>query len=352
MNLVGAQLKRLAENDLLQMQKAIFVLGLEYQPALNADRLEYEPLSFIVGEHPSEYSVSPLMWNAEFKLREAKGVFIPVDIPQERHSDLTALLDIAFSAGAEHFRVLTITNPYKIQALEYFRAQALKHPSRVVISEDAKRIGATNQVLVGPDSVFHVINSDGAGMANAISTHLAGKKRKGELKDKHIGVIGAGGAGRGIAYELAKRVVLGRGSLAVFNRTVPKAVDLARELTQFFPDMLVTVYPLTDLPQLAPEMDVLVSSITEGDPLAEHQVYEMLQPKTLIVDANYGANSVLAENAMRAGRPDLFVHDGSGMVVEGYRIPSRALARLWKYAVSPLIYKKIGNLFGYTPRRS
>lgn len=351
MNLVGAQLKRLAENDLLQMQEANFALGPEYQPALNANRLEYEPLSFIVGEHPSEYSVSPLMWNAEFKLREAKGVFIPVDIPQERHSDLTALLDIAFSAGAEHFRVLTVTNPYKIQALEYFRAQALKHPSRVVISEDAKRIGATNQILVGPDSVFHVINSDGQGMVNAISTHLA-EMKAGELKHKHIGVIGAGGAARGIVYELAKRVVQGRGSISLFNRTESKAASLALELLEFFPGLIITAHPLDALPLLAREEDLLVSSITTGDPLAEHAVYQTLAPRTLIMDANYGENSVLEKHAAEADRTDLSVRDGSGMVVEGYVIPSRTLAGLWKYAVPTSVYKTIGKLFGYSPRRS
>lgn len=351
MPIVGTYLKKLAENDLVHPRGAIFALGPEYRPTMNANRIEREPLSFIVGEHPSEYSVSPLMWNAEFKLRKAKGIFIPVDIPQERQGDLAALLDIAFAEGTEHFRVLTITNPYKIDALEYFRARALQFPDRVMISEDAWRIGATNQILIGPDGTFHIINSDGAGMANAIGTYLA-ELRRGDARNKRIGILGAGGAARGIAYELAKRLDKGRGSLTLFNRTESKAVNLAHELAQFFPAVRIASHPLSALPRLARKLDILVSSITEGDPLAEDGIYAALAPGTLIVDANYGKNSVLAGHAAHEGRPDLVVRDGAGMVVEGYLIPSRMLSGLWKYAVPSSVYKTIGKLFGYVPRRS
>ena len=215
-----------------------------------------EPISFIVGENPLEYSVSPKMWNTEFMLRKSKGIFIPIDIPVERADDLTKLLDVAFVAGAKQFRVLTITNPYKVAALEHFQRLAKEFPSRVDISPDAERIGATNQILVGPDSVFHVINSDGKGMMNAVSTYLA-EMKAGEIKDKRIGIIGAGGAARGIVYEAAKCVSEGRGDAMIFNRTVSKAVDLANEMVQFFPGVMITARSLDDLIQLARGRDVL-----------------------------------------------------------------------------------------------
>ncbi|MFZ3043522.1 MAG: hypothetical protein WA058_00190 [Minisyncoccia bacterium] len=350
MNVVGALIKKLAENDILHLRESIFALGPEYRPQVNANRIEHEPLSLIIGEHPSEYSVSPLMWNAELKFRGAKGVFIPIDIPAARARDVRTLLDIAFAAGAEHFRVLTITNPYKIQALDYFREQALKFRGRVNISEDADLIGATNQILVDRDNVFHVINSDGQGMANAIGTYLA-EQGMGEVKNKRIGIIGAGGASRGIMYELAKRMNRGSGSIALFNRTEAKAIDLVRDLSQFFRMVLMTAHPLSELADVVGDLEVLVSCITEGNPLAEYGIYEMLRPGTLIVDANYGKNSVLASGAAQAGRDDLVVRDGAGMVVEGYRIPSRTLSNLWRYSVPASTYTQIGKLFGYVPRR-
>ena len=93
-----------------------------------------------------------------------------------------------------------------------------------------------------------------------------------------------------------------------------------------------------------------ISSITEGDPLAEHHVYGTLAPNTLIVDARYGSNSVLAENVGRTKHANLIVRDGAGMVVEGYIIPSRELAKFWGYTVSPRIYAKVGRLFTDKPR--
>lgn len=308
------------------------------------------PFSVIIGEHPSAYAVSPRMWNQEFGLRGAEGVFFPIDIPVERQDDLTAVLDVIFTTGAEHFRVVTITNPYKIAALDYFRAHARKSPERVIISADAERIGATNQILIGSDNVFNVINSDGQGMVNAIATYFADMEGK-NLKDRKIGVIGAGGAARGIVYELVKLTSAGRGSVLLFNRTVEKADALAREFKQFFPDAKITARPLSDLSKLAMGQDILVSSITEGDPLFDQGVYKELLPGTLIVDANYGEKSVLAKGAAKqAPERDLAVRDGSGMVVEGYIIPSRMLAKLWGYDVPASVYEKIGTLFNYKPR--
>jgi len=346
---ITERIKRLAENDILHLQDSIFALGPEYQPTVNEDRLENEPLSFIVGEHPSVYSVSPLMWNAEYNLRKAKGIFIPIDIPLQKKNDLFALLDVAFDSGAEHFRVLTITNPYKMDALEYFRNKIRKFPERVSISSDAERIGATNQILVGPDSVFHVINSDGQGMANAIETYLLTDLKRRELRNRSIGIIGAGGAARGIAYELAKRVNKGHGSIALFNRTESKAIELAGEINQFFHKVQITAHSLDELPKLARILDILVSSITEGDPLSEYQVYKTLLPRTLLVDVNYGKNSFLVSNMEQAGRTDLIIRDGRGMVVEGYIIPSRELSGIWEYDVHSSIYETIGALFSYKP---
>ncbi|HVB20077.1 MAG TPA: hypothetical protein VNF51_02205 [Candidatus Paceibacterota bacterium] len=309
------------------------------------------PFSVIIGEHPSAYAVSPRMWNKEIELRGVEGHFFPIDIPFERKDDLTVLLNVAFAAGPEYFRVLTITNPYKIHALEYFRAQAKKFPGRVVISADAERIGATNQILIGPDSIFNVINSDGQGMVNAIQTYFVEMGGK-NLADKRIGIIGAGGAARGIIYELMKLTGTGKGSIALFNRTVEKAEALILEFKRFFSGAKITVHPLADLPRLATGHDVLVSSITDGDPLFEHNVYRTLIPGTLIVDANYGEKSVLEKHAdTQASDKDLAVRDGSGMVVEGYIIPSQALAKLWGYEVPFTVYEEIGALFNYKPRK-
>lgn len=344
------RLRLLADNNVLRLDNALFKLGPEYRPfPLDQERFDNEPLSLIIGEHPSEYALSPIMWNAEFRLRGSQELFLPIDIPAAKKENLLSLLELAFKVGNRHFRVLTITNPHKIDALDYFRQKQAEFPKRVAISDDALRIGATNQVLIGPDDIFHVINSDGRGMANTVE-NLLEAKAAGKLAGKKIGIIGSGGAARGIIYEIAKRVHEGKdGSVQIFNRTVAKAEELAEEFSAYFPDLKLSAKPLADLPIQAKSCELLISSITSGDPLSEQSVYIHLPKGMLLIDANYGANSVLKQNATVAGRNDLDIHDGSGMVVEGYIIPSQELAKLWGYEVPSDVYRKIGRLFGYRP---
>lgn len=345
------QLKRLAANDLLRIPDAIFARGPEFHPTVSVERINTEPLSIIIGEHPSEYSVSPLMWNAEFFLQKMPGLFLPIDIPLTREADLPALLDLVLASGSDHFRVITITNPYKVKAFEYFRDKAKQFPGKIVLHEDVARIGATNQILVGPSGVFYVINSDGKGMLKAVDTYLGCIGRRG-VTNQQVSILGAGGAARGIAYEFVKRTKDGRGTVTIYNRTVEKAAALVDDLVAFFPRAYVTARPLTSLADEARDAEVVVSSLTEGDPLFDMEVYGKLKSGTLIVDANYGDNSVLAANAKsQAPQHRLTIRDGRGMVVEGYMIPSHVLSALWGYAVPFSVYQEIGSLFSYTPKK-
>ena len=342
------ELQQLAGNDLLNLSPKLFEFDPRSQPVnLTSKVLSHEPLSLIIGEHPSEKSLSPQMWNVEFQARHSGGIFLPFDIPIDRQDDLSTLLTLAVRVGSQHFRVLTITNPYKVRAYEYFIKLQKNQPDKILISDDARHIGATNQILIDQDNVFHVINSDGLGMAKAVENFF-GKS----LAGCKIGVLGAGGAGRGIIYELAKRVAKGKGGqLTVFNRTLENALELTREFQNFFPELELVAKPLTELAGLANQQDLLVSSITIGDPLLDYQVYETLPSKMLLVDANHGANSVYAKNAAMARRTDLRIYDGSGMVVEGYIFPSNKLAQLWHYRVAPEIYHYIAQMLGYNLKK-
>lgn len=77
-------LRRLAGNDLLNLSEKLFELGPQYMPKqLTSEVINCEPLSFIIGEHPSGYALSPQMWNAEYQLRNRTlGLFLPFDIPK------------------------------------------------------------------------------------------------------------------------------------------------------------------------------------------------------------------------------------------------------------------------------
>lgn len=341
------EITALLDNDPFNLRDELFARGLRYKPiAVTPEIIWDHSLSFIIGENPSHYSASVLMWNAEFKLRGEESLFLPADISPAKKENVSRLLSRAFDAGNALFRILTITNPYKVDALNHFKELKAAYPRRVEVDIDAERIGATNQILVGPDNVFHVINSDGKGMVQSIERHLT-EAKMGQLAGKRVLLIGAGGAARGIAYEVAKG--LGeQGVFSIANRTAEKAVKLAEELRSFFPSCAISGYPLEELLRLAGEHEVFVSSVTEGDLL--QGVYAAFPRGALVVDANYGLKSVLAAGAKKAGRYDLHVKDGSGMVVEGYVIASQELGKLWGYTVPAGVYEKIGGMFSYIPK--
>lgn len=344
-------LQKIAQNNLLEMKDCLFELAPFYRPANPlVETFDEAPLSMIIGEHPSDYSVSPLMWNAENYLAEKPGFFLPFDIPSSRREDFISLLDYVFAAGKSRFRVLAVTNPYKVDAYLYFQSLQAAHPERIVISGDAAKIGAVNMILIDPDNVFHLFNSDGRGMARAVENYMGGS-----LAGKKVVILGAGGAARAILHEIAGRVSAAPGgSVVLFNRTLGKARELVEGFASDFPDLPLRAERMENLTafyeqeaSLAVRQDVLISSITAGDPLNDYRVYQALPPRALIVDANYGINSVFSRNAAIAGRSDLNIYDGRGMVVEGYVIPSKLTAQFWGREVPDNVYQRIAGIFGY-----
>jgi len=344
-------LQKIAQNNLLEMKSCLFELAPFFQPANpTVETFDETPLSMIIGEHPSDYSVSPLMWNAENYLAEKPGLFLPFDIPSSRREDFIGLLDYVFAAGKSRFRVLAVTNPYKVDAYRHFQALQAAQPERIIISGDAAKIGAVNMILIDPDNVFHLFNSDGRGMARAVENYIGGS-----LAGKKVVILGAGGAARAILHEICGRVSAAPGgSVVLFNRTFGKARELVEGFASDFPDLPLRAERMENLTafyeqdaSLAVRPDVLISSITAGDPLSDYRIYQALPPRALIVDANYGVNSVFSRNAAIAGRSDLNIYDGRGMVVEGYVIPSKLTAQFWGREVPDNVYQRIAGIFGY-----
>lgn len=86
------------------------------------------------------------------------------------------------------------------------------------IDAQASEIGSVNTLLFGKGQIFGH-NTDGIGALNAI-------ERECLVKDKHIVIIGAGGAAKAIAYEAQRR-----GSrVTILNRDANKAIQIAERL--------------------------------------------------------------------------------------------------------------------------
>ena len=124
----------------------------------------------------------------------------------------------AFDQAVKNFiqhngKGLNVTVPFKEDAWRC----ATKHSNR------AQRAGAVNTLKLEDDGSLFGDTTDGVGLvADLIKNHHI------QIKDKHVLVIGAGGAVRGVLEALLEQQP---GSLLIANRTARKAVQLAKDFS-------------------------------------------------------------------------------------------------------------------------
>lgn len=113
-------------------------------------------------------------------------------------------------AKAMGFSGLCITVPYKINVIQHLDG----------FDEDVRVIGAANYVTF-EDGLMIGHNNDGKGVVKAINNVTS-------ILDKRVVMLGAGGAGRAMAVEIAKA---GAAHLTIVTRRKPQGVEVA-ELVQ------------------------------------------------------------------------------------------------------------------------
>jgi len=125
-----------------------------------------------------------------------------------------------FPQAVDQFRAsggkgLNVTVPFKQEA---FRL-ADHHSERAAIAQ------AVNTLRFEADGTLFGDNTDGAGLVHDLEKNLHVS-----IKDKHLSVLGAGGAVRGVLHPLLhKHPAL----VVIANRTVATARDLAEEFAQY-----------------------------------------------------------------------------------------------------------------------
>jgi shikimate dehydrogenase len=130
-------------------------------------------------------------------------------VPRDLGLDFEAVVSQAMAQG---YRGLNITHPYKERILEFVTVE-----SAVV-----NAIAACNTVLFAKTTVG--LNTDYTGFFEAF------KSRFGDANPGVVGVAGSGGAGKAIAFALAK---LGAKSLKLFDVDERKSRALAHSLSEF-----------------------------------------------------------------------------------------------------------------------
>ncbi|XP_078440173.1 dehydroquinate dehydratase, putative / shikimate dehydrogenase isoform X2 [Wolffia australiana] len=191
----------------------------------------------IIGK-PVGHSKSPLLHNGAFKSSGINAVYVPLLV-----DDLAQFLSV-FSAP--DFAGFSVTIPHKEAAVKCCDE----------VDPIAKSIGAVNTIFRRPsDGKLLGYNTDYTGAISAIEDAITGSTGKNStvssLSGKLFVVIGAGGAGKALAYgakEKGARVIIG-------NRTL----DRARELAELVGGDALS---LAELENFRPEDGAIVANTT------------------------------------------------------------------------------------------
>ncbi|MDA1035781.1 MAG: shikimate dehydrogenase [Chloroflexi bacterium] len=205
------------------------------------------------GESPSKYSRSPGMWNAAFRELGLDAAYVPFDV---RGENLRAFI----SAVREQpgFIGGNVTVPHKLAIM----------PLLDEIDPIAQQIGAVNTYARQDDGRLVGYNSDADGLLGSMLRTMPGKNAPflGSLAGKRVLLLGAGGAGRAAAFAIASK--LDGGTLAITNRSMDTATELAGQVSQAYAG--VTAITQSESLSLLAEIDLVVNASTVGQSGVRH----------------------------------------------------------------------------------
>jgi shikimate dehydrogenase len=188
-------------------------------------------------------SLTPPMHEREAGHLGLRYLYRPIDLAVIGKPG-TAVGELLLAGRDLGYNAFNITHPCKQLVLEHLDE----------VSDDARRLGAVNTVLVR-DGRFVGHNTDFSGFGTALATGLAGAKLDMVVQ------LGTGGAGAAVAYAL---LMAGVKSLYVTDIDPARAAERAAALADMFPDRLVNAASAEELPGLLAAADGLVNATPVG----------------------------------------------------------------------------------------
>lgn len=191
--------------------------------------------------YPIEHTFSPLMHNAAFSALGLDYCYMPFEVQPE---DLKSAVE---SIRALNIRGVNITVPHKEAVIKYLDE----------LSKEAKLIGAVNTIENrGGKLIGH--NTDGRGFIKSLL-----EDAKTRVKGKWILLLGAGGAGKGVAVSCALE---GASEIIIANRTIKKAEELAKYLSRHFKKTRFSAIPLDrhKISNAIAKTDILINATSLG----------------------------------------------------------------------------------------
>jgi len=258
---------------------------------------------FAVFGDPVEHSLSPVMHNAAYKARGMDCEYYKFRVTID---ELEAAIKGAKAMG---FGGLNLTIPLKEKALEIVEPDTM-----------ARDIGAVNTIEFSDDTIGNIAgitgivghNTDGIGAVKALAASGV------DIPDSRVLILGAGGAARAVAYQLAKDGA----RVTIANRTLTRAQELAGNIRSVGN---ANGTGLEELPELTANADIIINTTSVGmHPDTDRTLVtaDMMHTRQVIFDIVYSPlETRLLREAKKAGAVTI---DGIRMLVlqgaESFRI--------------------------------
>lgn len=200
--------------------------------------------------NPVDLSVGHILHNQAIQLLNENAVYVKLQTPKQ---DLTATLQYCRQLPFSGF---SVTMPLKETIFSKMDE----------IGPQTKLIQAVNSIVIEDEKLFG-FNTDGIG---AIEGLIKAAKIPGDLTDKKIVILGAGGSARAIAYAAHQY----NAKVIIINRTFLKAQQLAQELEgkAYALDQQLILKNL--------DYDILINTLPEKIFL-EQEIQPIIQPQNL-----------------------------------------------------------------------
>ncbi|SFL33885.1 shikimate dehydrogenase [Paenibacillus sp. 1_12] len=251
-------------------------------------KLDSNTILYGVFGDPIHHSKSPIMLNRAFEESGINAVYAAFHIKQ---GQLKAAID---GIRTLQFRGVNVTIPHKVEVMEYMDE----------IDEGARIIGAVN-TIINEDGRLIGRNTDGIGYVRSL------KEETGiDLRGKHVLMLGAGGAARGVAYALAME---GAAHIYIANRTRDKAIELAQTISSF---TTATGLGMDEIGDMVGKVGLIVNNTSVGmypNVDAVPMDTSLILDSTVVSDLVYNplVTKFLCESEARGAA----IHSGLGMFI-------------------------------------
>ena len=207
---------------------------------------------------PVSFSFGDIVHNqVMFKLK-LKAIYVKIE------TQIKELKELLGKANYLGFAGFSVTMPLKEEILKI-----ISFPDKNV-----QAIGAANTLYI-KDHQIYGFNTDGQGALDAIQEVI-------DPTDKHIVVLGAGGAAKAIIYEAVRRGA----KVTIANRTIERAQNLALRFNCSF----------SSLKEL-PAYDILINATSHEIPIDP----SLILPDALVMDISVKPNTKLLLAAAEKG---------------------------------------------------